>query len=181
MRKFTSIQETEQLVELLKQKPEIDEKINYYKGVLKSVDAQIKSIKKRIERGYTKEIFKMFFLPVTKRVMLDEYDIAKLEIEGLEAENKLFYQKQYFENWLSRSRDYDVKYAEIKADCEANYDSVILAGVEVAKSNIRLQSVMSKYAESNPTDDQKIKIEYFLYVKKEVENNKQHRNRFQNA
>lgn len=175
MKKYTSIQETEKLVELLKQKPEIDEKISYYKGVLKSTDEQIKSIQKRIDRGYTTETFKFLGIPIFKKIMLDEYNIAKLEIEKLEAESKLFYQKQYFENWLSRSRDYDVKMSEIKADCNANFDKIMEEAVEVAKRNIRLQSVMNEYPKKNPDHkDEKVKLEYYLYVKKEVENSKQY-------
>lgn len=181
MKKYTPVQETQKLVELLKQKPEIDEKINYYKGVLKATDTQIKSINTRIERGYTTETFRFLFIPVMKKIVLDEYSIAKLEIEKLEAENKLFYQKQYFENWLSRSRDYEVKMAEITADCNANFDKVMEEAVEVAKSNIRLQSVMNEYPKKNPDHkDERVKIEYYLYCKQEVENSKQYgKQRFQ--
>lgn len=175
MKKYSSINETEKLVELLKNKPEIDEKINYYKGVLKSTDEQIKSIQKRIERGYTTETFRFMGVPIVKKIMLDEYNIAKLEIEKLEAESKLFYQKQYFENWLSRSRDYEAKMAEINADCNANFDKVMEKGIEVAKRNIRLQSVMAEYPKKNPDHkDQRVKTEYYLYVKKEVENSEQY-------
>lgn len=180
MKKYSSIQETEKLVELLKQKPEIDEKINYYKGVLKATDQQIKSIQKRVERGYTTETFKFLGVPIVKKIMLDEYNIAKLEIEKLDAESKIFYQQQYFENWLSRSRDYETKMAEIKADCNANFDKVIEEAVEVAKSNIRLNTVMAEYPKKNPDHkDERVKIEYFLYCKKEVENSKQYGKRFQ--
>jgi len=178
-KKFTTIQETEQLVELLKQKPEIDEKIKYFKGVLVATDTQIKAIELRIERGYTTESLSVLFIGITKKVILDEYSIAKLEIEKLDAESKLFYQQQYFENWLARSRDYEVKVTEIDKDCEDNFDKLMLEAIDVAKSNIRLQSVMNTYQEKNPNNDKVIKREYYLYVKKEVENNKQHK-KFQN-
>jgi len=178
-KKFTTIQETEQLVELLKQKPEIDEKIKYFKGVLVATDTQIKAIELRIERGYTTESLSVLGIGITKKVILDEYSIAKLEIEKLDAESKLFYQQQYFENWLARSRDYEVKVTEIDKDCEDNFDKLMLEAIDVAKSNIRLQSVMNTYQEKNPNNDKVIKREYYLYVKKEVENNKQHK-KFQN-
>ncbi len=175
MKKYTTVQETEKLVELLKQKPEIDEKINYYKGVLKATDTQVKSIQKRIDRGYTTETFKLLGIPVVKKVVLDEYSIAKLEIEKLDAESKIFYQQQYFENWLSRSRDYEAKMSEIKVDCNANFDKVMEEAAEVAKTNIRLQTTMNEYPKKNPDHkDERVKIEYYLYCKKEVENNKQY-------
>jgi len=174
MKKFSTIEETTQLVEMLKGKPEIDEKIKYYKGVLIATDTQIKAIDTRIERGYTTETFKFLGVPINKKIMLDEYDIAKLQIEKLDAESKLFYQQQYFENWLKRSQEFEKKTAEITAECNANYDSIVLEAVEVAKSNPRLALVMSEYDKKNPENDQRIRNEYYLFCKKEVENFKQY-------
>lgn len=174
MAKFSTIEEITQLVEILKGKPEIDQKITYYKGVLKATDCQIKAIATRIERGYTTETFKFLGAPINKRIMLDEYDIAKLEIEKLDAESKLFYQQQYFENWLQRSQEFEKKTAEITSECNDNYDMLIVEAIEVAKTNPRLALVMSEYDKKNPDNDQRIKNEYYLFCKKEVENFKQY-------
>ena len=169
-KKYSTVEEIAQLIEILKGKPEIDEKVNYYKGVLKSVDAKIKGIDERLERKYTTETLKIFGVTVNKKIMLDEYDIAKLEIEKLDAESELFYKQQYFENWLKRSQEFEKKTAEITEECNTNYDALILEATEVAKSNIRLANVMGEYAKKNPDNDQRIKNEYYLYCKKEVEN-----------
>jgi hypothetical protein len=172
MKKFSSVEETRQLVELLKQKPEIDEKIKFYRGVLVATDTQIKAIETRVKRGYQTETFRFIGFPISKKILLDEYDIAKLEIEKLEAESKLFHQQQYFENWLSRSRDYEVKYAEITKDCEANYDTIFSEACAIKHLNPRLSQVMDAY--DNKDNNLKTKTEYFLYLKQEVENSKQY-------
>lgn len=172
MRNFTTVQETEQLVELLKQKPEIDGKIKYYKGVLLSIDKKIQSIDKRIKKGYKRETYKIFFIPILKNVVLDSYDIASLEYEKLNLEAELFYKQQLFESWLKRSKDYENKVAEITADCNQNYEKVYEEAVELAKKNPRLAQVMG--GQDKDIKDQKLKNEFYLYIKKEVENSKQY-------
>jgi hypothetical protein len=167
MRKFTSLDEINQTVSLLKQKPEIDQKISYYKTVLKSTAQLVDSISERIKKGYTREVFKLLGIGVVKRCMLDAYDIAKLEIEKIEAEARLFAQQNYFEMWLSRSRDYEVKFDEITRECNLNYDHIVNEASQITE-NIRLQNTMAKF--SNTDNDQRIKNEYYLYLKQEVEN-----------
>jgi hypothetical protein len=171
MRKFTSLDEINQTVSLLKQKPEIDQKISYYTTVLRSTSHLIDSISDRINKGYTREVFKLLGIGVVKRCMLDAYDIAKLEIEKIEAEARLFAQQNYFEMWLSRSRDYEVKFDEITRECNLNYDLIVNEASQITE-NIRLQNTMAKF--SNPDNDQRIKNEYYLYLKQEVENASQY-------
>jgi hypothetical protein len=167
MRKFTSIDETNQTISILQQKPEIDQKISYYKSVLKSTAELIESIGDRIKLGYTIEKYRILGISIVKRVILDTYDIATLEIEKLESEAKLFAQKNYFEMWLSRSRDYEVKFDEITRECNLNYDKMFEEAYSI-KENIRLQTTMAKF--SNPDNDQRIKNEFYLFLKQEVEN-----------
>ncbi len=171
MKKHTPYQETVQLAELLKQKPEIDQKIKYFKEVLRSTDALIKGIDNRIEVGFTLENFRFMGMDVKKRVMLDDYAIARLSLEKYEAENKLFTQQNYFESWLQRSAEYEKKYAEIVADCEANWDLIMEEANQYRKQNFRLNGVMEAY--KNPDNDQKLKTEYYLYCKQEVENRRE--------
>ncbi len=170
MKKYTPYEETVQMVELLKQKPEIDQKIKYYKEVIKATDNLINSIDERVSKGFTVESFRFIGVNVNKRVLLDSYDAAKLVIEKQEAENKLYTQKNYFESWLKRSAEYDKKYSEIIADCDANFDAIMAEAEIISQQNIRLANVMKAY--SNPDNNQKLKTEYYLYCKQEVQNRK---------
>lgn len=157
MKKFTTLDEVNQTVELLKQKPEIDAKVKYYKDVIISSNELVEAIEERLSSG--KE---------------DKYTSAKLKLEKIEAENQLYYNQQYFENWLSRTRDYDAKWSEVTKDCEANYDTVMSEAEVVKKSNFRLANMVDSYIKSGNTDS-KIRTEFFLYVKQEIENYKKHR------
>jgi hypothetical protein len=157
MKKFTTLDEVNQTVELLKQKPDIDAKVKYYKEVILASSELVESIEEKLSSG--KE---------------DKYSSAKLKLEKIEAENQLYYNQQYFENWLSRTRDYDAKWSEVTKDCEANYDTIMAEAEVVKKSNLRLANMVDSYVKSGNTDS-KIKTEFFLYVKQEIENYKKHR------
>jgi hypothetical protein len=172
-KQFTSIEETNQTIEILKQKPEIDEKISFYKNVLKSSADLVESISERIKKGYTVEKFKFLGVSISKRVMLDSYDVAKLEIEKIETESKIYAQKNYFENWLKRSKDYETKFDEITRECNERWDDVFAKAEGIRTENVRLNMSMSKY--SNPDNDQDMKNKFFLYLKQEVENYYKHR------
>jgi hypothetical protein len=168
MKKFTSIEETTETVKILEQKPEIDTKINYYKETLLGLDGVMKAIDSRIERGYTTESFRFLGISVNKRINLDDYDKAKLILEKKRAELDLFEKKRYFEHWMTRRSEYDKKFEEMKKDCDANYDSVFKLAQEVRTYNLRLNDILNAYV--NEKDDAKIKVEFYLYIKQEVEN-----------
>ena len=170
-KKFTPLEEVRQTIETLKDKPEIDNKVKFYKGVLIATDAKVKAIGERIERGYTTETFKFLGVPINKKIMLDTYDVAKLEIEKLDAESQLYYQQQYFENWLKRSREYDIKFGELTKECEQFFDTMHTEASALREHQPRLNQVMAEY--KNPNNDNKLKVEYYLYLKQEVENHKQ--------
>lgn len=164
----TAAEESKQIANLLKQKPEIDSKLKYYTGVLKANEAVYNSIQDRLERGYTKETYRILGIPVSKRIMLDELDRAELEKKMLEIDQQVFAQKQYYEMWLKRSKEYENKFDEITRECNENYDEIYEAAQKVAESNIRLRTTINQY--ENPDNDQRIKNEFYLYIKQEVEN-----------
>lgn len=170
MKKFTPQEESKEISKLFQQKPEIDQKVAYYKGVIYSTNNLINSIDELIKRGYKLEKGSWLF-PFSKKIMLDVYDVSKLEIEKLEAGYKLEAQKNYFEMALERSAEYDKKFAILSAECEARFDEIMHFAKQVASYNIRLASVIDKY--DNKDNNQKLRVEYYLYLKQEVENSQQ--------
>lgn len=170
MKKHTLLQDTLHTIEILKDKPNIDQKVSYYKSIVKLTDKLIHSITDKIKSGGYHESIRLFgFIPVVKKIKYTPYEITKLEIERVETEAQLDAQKNYFEMWLTRSAEYEKKFDEVSRDCNNNWDSIMIMAEEVKKTNFRLSQVMEKY--SNPDNDVKMKVEYYLYVKKEVENN----------
>lgn len=167
-KKFMTPEEREEIVKILEQKPEIDSRVTFYKESLLAIDKIMEAIDERIERGYTTETFRLLGFPVTKKIHLDSYDIGKLSLEKKSAEASLFEKKRYFEMWMDRRKEYDAKFAELKADCDRRFDEIYSQAQEVMKTNPRLSDVMNSY--KNENNDIKIKVEFFLYIKQEVEN-----------
>ena len=162
MKKYETQDEAKETLELLKQKPEIDSKVSYYKNILESTGNLMDSIDELMVRGYKTEKISFIF-PFKKKIILDSYDIAKLQIEKLETSYALEAQKNYFEMWLSRSKEYDKKTSEV----DENWDKVFALAKDVTY-NIRLQSQLQGFDKSKKTR-QEI-IESYFYFKKEVEN-----------
>ena len=147
----------------LQQGVEIEQKIEYYKSILKAHEQLINAIDGKIE----KISLSIGDNPPSIVYADEHYEISKLTIEKLEAENTMFDKKKFFEMWLKRSSEYENKFAAITKDCEDNFDKVESEAKEIAKGNIKLQSYMGKYeAEENKT--QKLKNEYYLLLKYEV-------------
>ncbi len=155
MQKFKTLDEITQITSLLGAKPEIDNKVQYYKSVIQASINLIEEINTKL---------------LTET---DTYIKSKLELEKIETENALHYSKQYFEIWLDRTRDYDVKYAEILRDCNENYDTIISEGNVVKEHNPILQMIMGEHSKIENVED-KVRVEYYLCVRQAVENYKNH-------
>lgn len=171
--------EMQEVINLLKQKPEIDEKIGYYKEVLKSQDNLIKGIDARLKKGSVTTVsWVLGFIPVFNNSKLDACERARLEIEALDASTELFAKQNYFEQWLKRSKDYEIKFDEITRECNENFNEVVEKAEVVVKrgGNLRLVQTMSHHEEAKKRDNytQKMKNEYYLYLIQEIENHRLH-------
>lgn len=159
------------IMAMLKNEPEVTAKVDYYKGLLKAQVMLIDSIESKINRDREITIMKLFgFIPIVRVQKVSEYEKSKLLIEKIEAENQLYYQKQYFEIWLQRKREYEVYFDKLTAEVNANFDQLYTAAKEVARQNLRLSSAISQYEKSDMKDNQKTKNEFYLYIKQEVRN-----------
>jgi hypothetical protein len=147
----------------LQQGVEIEQKIEHYKTILKAYGELVNAIDGKIEK-LSLSIGDNPPAIVNADV---NYEISKLTIEKLDAENTILDKKKFFEMWLKRSAEYEKKFATITKECEENFEQVESEAKEIAKGNIKLQSYMGKYeAEENKT--QKLKNEYYLLLKYEV-------------
>jgi hypothetical protein len=164
--------EVNEVVALLKQAPEIMAKVDYYKAILKAQDLLIGSLEDRINRSNDIILFKLFgFIPIPMFKKVSNYERGKLLIEKIEAENQMYYQKQYFENWLKRKQEYEVYFDKLSGEANENFDRLFDVAKEVARTNMRLAGAISKYEkEDKERNDQTLKNEFYLYIKQEVKN-----------
>lgn len=146
----------------LQQGTEINQKVEYYKSILKAYNDLSNAIDKKIEI-------------LNVKLGADEssqgadglYERSKLTIEKLEADNSLYEKKKFFEHWLGRSAEYEKKFALITKECEEKFEEVQAEARVYAEGNIKLKSYMTKY-DAEQTPDQKMKNEYYLLLKYEV-------------
>ena len=93
MQKFKTLDEINQLVRLLQSEPEIKNKVEHYNSVIKSSDKLVKAIEEKLSNT------------------TDRYESAKLELEKIDAEQKVFNATQYYQIWSHRAVDFilDIK------------------------------------------------------------------------
>lgn len=146
----------------LKDGTEINQKMEYYKSILKAYEDLSNSIANKIAF-------------INEKLGADAegqgadglYEKSKLTIEKLEVDNTIYEKKKFFEHWLSRSAEYGKKFAIITKECEGKFEEVEAEARVIAEGNIKLKSYMTKWdAEENK--DQKMKNEYYLLLKYEV-------------
>lgn len=155
MQKFKTLDEINQLVRLLQSEPEIKNKVEHYNSVIKSSDKLVKAIEEKLSNT------------------TDRYESAKLELEKIDAEQKVFNATQYYQIWSHRAVDFDIRYKEVVADCDANYDTIIAEGEVVREKNAVLNMLMGEHAKLENVSD-KLRVEYYLMVRQAVENHKKH-------
>jgi hypothetical protein len=163
MQKFKTLDEIGQLVRLLQSEPEIKNKVDHYESIIKSSDKLVKSISNKLES-------------FSKRTDLDLDECileARLELEKIDAEQKVFNSTQYYQIWSHRAVDFDIRYKEVVADCEANYDNIIAEGEVVRKTNHVVNMLMGEHDKLENVSD-KLRVEYYLMVRQAVENHKKH-------
>lgn len=170
MKKVESLKdETLRLAEVLRAKPQAEQKIKYYTGLLITSEKIYEAIQKRIKKGKVNTINWVFgFIPVFSNRILDDMDIAKLEQEMLDIEDTVFNQKNYLEMWKNRKRDIDSDIEDVAIECEANFDKTLEEAQNL--SNPRLQDVLSKTDLSAMTSEEKLKL--YVYIRQEVNNSK---------
>ena len=148
------------LLKDLQRKTEIDQKVDYYKAILKAYDLKSETLSKKIE-----------VLDVKHQNSKENYDIGYdlscLIISKIELDDAIFEKKKFFEMWLSRGKEYDDKFNILSKDCNDNFDEVQNKAKELAEKNAKLKSHIEKFEkEENPS--QRLKNEYYLLIKYEV-------------
>ncbi len=143
----------------LKDKEQIDLKINFFKTMLKAYEDLAEVIDKKV----------LFIdsIELSQKSLDDIYEKNKLILEKLEIQSSSFNKKQFFEMWLKRSADYQQKFAMITAECNEKFDEVEAQAKEIALGNIKLKSYMDKY-DKEENKEQRIKNEYYLLLKYEI-------------
>jgi hypothetical protein len=157
-------QEANENYATLKQKPDIDAKVGYYKGMLETTAKLVNAIDKKIE-----------LLETSNNGEQNNYEIAKFEIEKLDAQTKLVSQKQFFEMWLKRSHEYSIKFEVITQECNRDFDTILAEAKALATEGSYLEKYIQHYFDNiekaiegkTDLEKQTVKNEFFLFMKLE--------------
>ena len=167
--------ESLELVALLESKPQIDQKVKYYKGVLETNGELYESLHDRLKKGYTVTKSLIFgFIPVKTKHVLDELDKSRIKMEIQNIDDAVWNIKQYYENWLSRVKEYEFKMDEVSRECSQHFDTVLKKSRDIA-GNLRLNDTLKEYDENGAELSQNDKNAMYLYLKQEVNNAEVHK------
>jgi hypothetical protein len=159
--------EVEKLTSLLNQKPEINNKVEYYKAILKNNDLIVRGIEDALNLGsVTKTGRILWIIPFSITKQLSDYDRAKLLNEKIELEGQIYYQKKYFEDWLQRKNEYEVYFDKLSAECNERFDELYEFAKEQAKHNTRISEVVGRY-KHDPSNQEK-KNNFYLFLRQEL-------------
>jgi len=160
---------------ILIQKAEISAKVEYYKGMLVTTNKFVNAIDMKIEK-----------LTSSNTEGENDYDICKFEFEKLDAQSKLVSQKQFFEMWLKRSKDYTLLFEAITQECNRDFDSILAEVKALATEGSYLEKYIEHYftnteKEADTKTDlekQTVKNEFFLFIKLERDKAKAPKTRY---
>lgn len=136
--------------------PEVKYKVDYYKGIMKAESNLIEELGKAVESDSYSDLEK-----------------ARFSIEIIEKKNALSSKTKVFESYLERKRIYESFLDEKSREVAENFDSLISEAKENIGYNVRFLQAVSQF-ESQEEHTIQEKVEFYLYVKQELENNKKH-------
>jgi len=157
-----------QIANTLKDKEEILFKAQYYEDILMALDELLGSIDKRIKKGGTIESYRLlYFIPVKKKVKLDDLQRAELVIKQKDTMFEIFRKKVYFEQWSKRKTEYEGYMNEIIPEMNKHYEWIYEEAVFCSQHNAKLSAILATY--DNPDDTVELKMEFYLFLKQNVQ------------
>lgn len=169
MNKVKSLkEESQELGAIMQTKPQTDQMVDFYKENLLINEEIFESLGERIDLGYTvSKSLLLGFIPIKTKKVLDSLDVSRLKMERNDVKNIVSNNKQYYQSWLDRRADYDLRMDSIIRECNDNFDGMLKKASEV-ETNPQLHQVIKEY--NNPENNQEMKVQFYLYIRMEVNN-----------
>lgn len=165
-------EESRELGAMMASKPQTDQMVDFYKNNLIINEETYESLKLRISVGHTVVKHLVFgLIPIKSKKILDSLGISRLKMEMNDISNTVFNNKQYYQSWLDRKKDYDLRMDGVIRECNDNFEAV-LKKAKAVTTNPQLPQVIKDY--KNPNNDQEMKVQFYLYIKLQVNNSEVH-------
>lgn len=159
-------QEIAELESLISSKAQTDKQIDMYQNILKFNSELFDSIQVRLSVGYVKQkSYVLGFIPIVSKIPLDVLDVSRLKLEMEDIKDTVYNNKQYFEQWLTRRKEYEQRMDEITRECNSSFDEAMKRAKEITY-NPRLVDAIKNYgSKDNSQEDKNV---FYLYLKKEI-------------
>jgi hypothetical protein len=136
--------------------PETKEKVLFYKEIIESEKELIDAFEKRKNS--------LFVSKITK---------AKERAEVIRLKNAILQKQKVFESYVKRKNEYEKWLDEMALEVNTKFDEVMEEAKQIPyTSNPRLQDGIKKFEELEETNTLQERVEFYLFLKNEVNNYK---------
>jgi hypothetical protein len=136
--------------------PETKEKVLFYKEIIESEKELIDAFEKRKNS--------LFVSKITK---------AKERAEVIRLKNSILQKQKVFESYVKRKNEYEKWLDEMALEVNTKFDEVMEEAKQIPyTSNPRLQDGIKKFEELEETNTLQERVEFYLFLKNEVNNYK---------
>lgn len=134
--------------------PETKEKIKFYSDVIDAEKTLISEYEKRQNNFFVSKINK-----------------AKEKIELVKLQSGLYSKERIYQSYVERKTQYESWLDEMAIEVQNEFENTMNEAKEI-KSNLRLQQAIEKFEQYEGKNTLQDKVEFYLYLKQEILNNK---------
>jgi len=149
----THEEKVQRLKNVRKMLPETIDKVEYYKESLIAEGDLLSLLNKRQSSWLV--------LPIKK---------AREKMEIVSIQNSILTKQKIYESYLSRKKSYDKFLDEMTIEVAEKFEDT-LEQAKLIKTNVRLLDTLKKWDDDDKSDIHK-KIDFYMYLKTEISNNK---------
>jgi len=169
----STAEESQRLSDLLASKGQVEHLIQYYTSQFNIYQKLYNTILQKVTLGYIEtNSYWLGFIPITKRIVLDEQGIEQYRKELIQIVNKQLKDQKHLQFYLDKKTTIDIETDRITKECNQNFEVVF----EQAKNinNPRLVSAITDYNGKEQPIDPIEKIAFYKYLKQEINNSLVH-------
>ena len=148
-------EKVENLKEVRKILPETLSKVEHYKECLVSEGELLKFLQERQSKWYVSNMKKL-----------------RERVEIVNIKNSILSKQTVYESYLKRKKAYEKFLDEMILEVSEKFEETI-EQAKTIKTNVRLLNALEKWESDDKTDIQN-KIDFYLYLKTEIKNNKKY-------
>ena len=155
----------QEVLKTYREKPDIEFKLKYYEEVIAANEEIIRGLSDKKDYDFVK--YGIWFLTLKVKKYLGRPDLALIKIQLLEMKEKLYMNKKYLKQWEGRLANWQGRFQEMVAETNEYFDCILDRAKDVLKDNKKVYDIITAY--SNPENVVETRVDFYYFVKNEVE------------